>query len=196
MQYEILIQALWLILPAYAANGCAVLVGGGLPIDLGKKWRDGRRILGDGKTWRGLLFGSLLGSIVGFSQATAAKYLTEHGLNMINLDYFEGYPLMIPIIVSLCIGALFGDITESFFKRRIGKERGEDWLLFDQLDFIIGALILTLATSGLLQLTGVLPYNWFLKNFTLWHLLVILIITPGVHILANTLHRRVKQKNF
>jgi len=196
VQYEIILQALWLILPAYAANGCAVLVGGGLAIDFGKTWRDGKRILGDGKTWRGLFFGSLLGSIVGFSQATAAKYLTEHGLNMINLDYFEGYPLMIPIILSLCIGALLGDLIESFFKRRVGKERGEDWLLFDQLDFVAGALILALITSGLLQLTGVTNYNWFLKNFTLWHLLVILTVTPGIHILANTLHRRFKQKSF
>ena len=55
MDLEIILQALWLILPAYVANASAVLVGGGTPVDFGKNWRDGKRILGDGKTWRGLL---------------------------------------------------------------------------------------------------------------------------------------------
>lgn len=196
MQYEVILQALWLILPAYAANGCAVLVGGGTPIDFGKMWKDGRRILGDGKTWRGLFFGSLLGTIVGFSLAVAGKYLSENGLNIFDLNYFEGYPLMIPLIVSLCIGALLGDIAESFLKRRIGKKRGEDWLLFDQLDFIVGALLLTFVTSSVLQATGATTYNWFIKNFTPWHLVVIFIVTPGVHIAANIIHRWCKEKNF
>ena len=53
MYYEIILQALWLILPAYVANASAVLVGGGTPVDSGKNWKDGKRILGDGKTWRG-----------------------------------------------------------------------------------------------------------------------------------------------
>ncbi|RLF37739.1 MAG: CDP-2,3-bis-(O-geranylgeranyl)-sn-glycerol synthase, partial [Thermoplasmata archaeon] len=48
MGFEIILQAIWIFLPAYAANGGALLVGGGLPIDLGRKWRDGRRIFGDG----------------------------------------------------------------------------------------------------------------------------------------------------
>jgi len=196
VHYEVVVQALWLILPAYAANGCAVLVGGGLPIDFGKKWKDGRRILGDGKTWRGLFFGSLLGTIVGFSQAVAAKYLTENGLNIIGLDYFEGFPLMIPIVISIGMGALLGDIVESFFKRRIGKKRGEDWVLFDQLDFIVGALCLVFITSTFLHFLGFLPYNWFIKNFTPWHILVVLIVTPALHITANMIHKRFRQKSF
>jgi len=196
VHWEIVIQALWLILPAYAANGAAVLVGGGTPIDFGKKWRDGKRILGDGKTWRGLFLGSLVGTIVGFSLAVAGKYLTVNGLNFLGLDYFEGFPLMIPLVISICMGALFGDIFESFFKRRIGKERGEDWIPFDQLDFVVGALFLSFVTSLVIQCSGMLSYNWFLKNFTIWHILVILIITPFFHTLGNLLHRKSRRKNF
>lgn len=188
MDIDIIVQAIWLILPAYAANGAAVLVGGGKPIDSGKLWKDGRRVLGDGKTWRGLFYGSLIGSIVGFSQAVFAKYLTLHGRNIFNLDYFEGFPLMIPIVFSLCFGALLGDIVESFFKRRIGKERGEDWIPFDQLDFLIGALLLSLIMSGFIQLFDALPYNWFIKNFSIWHLLVIFILTPFLHMISNKIY--------
>lgn len=189
MHLEVVVQAIWLILPAYAANGAAVLVGGGKPIDFGRKWKDGRRILGDGKTWRGLFYGSLVGSIVGFSQAFAGKYIETEGLNILNLDYFEGFPLMIPLVLSLCFGALLGDIVESFFKRRMGKERGEDWIPFDQLDFLLGALFLSFLVSSLIELLGALPYNWFIKNFSVWHLLVIFLITPFLHIISNKLYR-------
>ena len=111
------------------------------------------------------------------------------GLNILNLDYFEGFPLMIPLVLSLCFGALLGDIVESFFKRRAGKERGEDWIPFDQLDFLLGALFLSFLVSSLIELLGALPYNWFIKNFSVWHLLVIFLITPFLHIISNKLYR-------
>jgi len=43
--FKIIGQAIWLMLPAYTANPMAVVFGGGTPIDLGKKWIDGKRIL-------------------------------------------------------------------------------------------------------------------------------------------------------
>jgi CDP-2,3-bis-(O-geranylgeranyl)-sn-glycerol synthase len=97
---------------------------------------------------------------------------------------------MIPLVVSISMGALFGDIVESFFKRRIGKERGESWYPFDQLDFVLGALILALLMSTILQLLGCTPYNWFLKNFTPYHLLVIFVATPIFHVIGNLIHRK------
>ena len=42
----------WLMLPALIPNSAAVLFGGGRPMDFGKSWR-GKRLLGDGKTWKG-----------------------------------------------------------------------------------------------------------------------------------------------
>ena len=54
------LSALWLFLPAYVSNMMPVFVGGGRPIDGGRAWRDGRRMLGDGKTWRGLLLAPLV----------------------------------------------------------------------------------------------------------------------------------------
>ena len=142
MDYTVIIQAFWIAIPIYIANASAVIVGGGTPIDSGKSWKDGRRILGDGKTWRGLFAGAFLGMTAGFGLAVAASYLSTSEYSFLRLTNFEGFPLMIPILFSLCFGALLGDIIESFFKRRIGKDRGQDWIPFDQLDFIVGALIL------------------------------------------------------
>jgi len=194
MDYEIILQALWLILPAYIANGSAVLVGGGKPVDFYKTWKDGRRILGDGKTWRGLFAGAFVGMTGGFGLSVAAKYIMMSDFAFIGLSDFEGFPLMIPIIFSLCFGALLGDMIESFFKRRIGKERGQDWFVFDQLDFIVGALVLSLFVSTLLQISGLTSYNWFLKVFSVWHILVLLILTPFFHISANFVNKKLRRR--
>jgi len=194
MDLEIIAQAFWIIIPAYVANGCAVLVGGGKPIDFGKKCKDGKRILGDGKTWRGLLVGTFLGMTVGFALSTGAIYIDQWGYGYIGLTDFYRFPYMIVIIFSICFGALMGDISESFFKRRIGRERGEDWIPFDQIDFLLGALILSFILAGILQVTNQTENNWFSDNLTIWHILFLLVITPLFHFLGNLLHRMGKAK--
>ena len=75
---------------------------------------------------------------------------------------------MIPIIFSLCFGALGGDIIESFFKRRTGKDRGEDWIPLDQLDFILGVLFFSFIMAGFLEITGISDGNWFLDSFSVF----------------------------
>jgi len=196
MDPMIIIQALWLILPAYIANASAVLVGGGLPIDFGKKWGDGKRILGDGKTWRGLLAGAFIGMTAGFGMSVASKYIAMSDYFFLGLSDFEGFPLMIPIIFSLCFGALFGDVIESFFKRRIGKERGDNWFIFDQLDFIIGALFLSFFISIFLHFFGFTDSNWFVDSFFPWQILVLFIFTPFFHLFANFVLKKSKSSSI
>ena len=80
---SIILESLWFILPAYLANSSPVL-GHKLfgkynyPIDFGKKLKDGKRILGDGKTWNGLIFGILVAVLVGYILSTAQA---SYGLN-------------------------------------------------------------------------------------------------------------------
>ena len=195
MNFDIVVQALWIILPAYAANASAVIVGGGKPIDGGKTWRDGKRILGDGKTWNGLFAGTFMGMTVGFALVFTAKYLDLNGLNIFRLNDFGGFPIMFPIVFSICFGGLCGDVIESFFKRRIGKERGEDWFVFDQLDFVFGAIFFSFIISFVLHISGLTSTNWFIENITIWHLIVIIIITPFLHILANKIYKKTKKLN-
>lgn len=194
MDYTVILQAFWIVIPIYVANASAVIVGGGTPIDFGKTGKDGRRILGDGKTWRGLFSGTFLGMTAGFGLAVGATLLSGSEYSFLGLTNFEGFPLMILILFSLCFGALLGDIVESFFKRRIGKDRGQDWIPFDQLDFLVGALGLSFVVSEFLFLLQLTADHWFFSNLSLWHVLLLLVVTPFIHITANVLFRRAKHR--
>jgi len=116
------------ILPAMIANGAPVVgsrfYGRGHPIDFGITLPDGRRMLGNGKTWEGLLTGIMAGTLFGFIESIIL-----------------GRSVIAASLISSA-GALLGDITGSFIKRRIGLERGEPMPLLDQLDFYLGALAL------------------------------------------------------
>ncbi|UXD21632.1 hypothetical protein IPA_06050 [Ignicoccus pacificus DSM 13166] len=123
-----LIKLLMIYLPAMVANASPVFLKKGTPVDFGKLFIDGRRILGDGKTWEGLLLGLWFGGTV----ALSLWLLTS------DLDYF-----VYGLVGSL--GALLGDMLFSFIKRRLGLERGAPLPLADQLDFFLGATALMMA---------------------------------------------------
>jgi CDP-2,3-bis-(O-geranylgeranyl)-sn-glycerol synthase len=168
---EIIMQAVWLMIPAYIANPMAVVLGGGTPIDLGKNWKDGRRILGDGKTLRGLIGGTLCGIFAGFIQIQLSPGGTLAIVTM-------------TAAVTLSLGALLGDIVKSFFKRRIGFKRGAQLPLVDQLDFVVGAWVLTY----------ILDPEWFTENFTFQIIITILVMTPILHRITNILGYHIKLK--
>jgi len=123
---NIIASAIWFILPAYFANAAPVVLGGGPPLDMGKKFLDGRRIFGDGKTARGFVGGLIVGTIVGLLQGVARAPLREY--------------LLLGFLLAL--GALLGDLASSFIKRRLGIERGGAAPGLDQLSFVVAALIL------------------------------------------------------
>lgn len=137
-----LILTIYFILPAYFANGSALLFGGGKPVDFGKSDKNGVRWIGDGVTWKGLIAGTLIGTIIGAIQGLlGSSIITTFGQSIIipiatNLQ--EG----IIIGFLLGFGALLGDALGSFIKRRIGIGRGKPAPILDQLDFIIVALLL------------------------------------------------------
>lgn len=167
----VITTAVWLMLPAFIANPTAVVFGGGTPIDFGKNWRDGRRILGDGKTFRGLIGGTACGIIVGLIQMNVPS---QWSLGSFTLT----------TIITLSFGALLGDMVKSFFKRRSGFERGAKLPLIDQLDFVAGAWILTYAFDP----------QWFADNFTFWIIITVLILTPILHRLTNIIGYYIKLK--
>jgi CDP-2,3-bis-(O-geranylgeranyl)-sn-glycerol synthase len=177
MLHATVVQGLWFIFPAYASNVLATLVGGGPPIDGGRNWSDGRRVLGDGKTWRGLILAPLLALAVG---ALQHAYAADVGFGV--TDFGEG-PIHLVPVYALALGALLGDVGASFLKRRLGKQRGSRWLGPDQYDFVAGALLLAaLASLATMAATGSF---WLTEALTWGPLLVILILTPGLHLLVN-----------
>jgi CDP-2,3-bis-(O-geranylgeranyl)-sn-glycerol synthase len=138
------LQILYFFLPAYLANMSPVLVRPWLhavavPIDGGRSFR-GKRILGDHKTWRGLLAGTVVGVIAYELQrfASAGGFASEWAL----IDYAAN-PLLPGALMGL--GAGVGDSVKSFFKRRLDIEPGASWPVFDQLDFFIGAYLFVAA---------------------------------------------------
>ena len=170
------ILAIWLMIPAYISNPMAVVFGGGTPIDMGLKWIDGQRILGDGKTIRGLVGGTACGIIAGLIQIYAASAFNNP---------------IVPIpplaaVITLSFGALLGDLIKSFFKRRIGFVRGAELPLIDQLDFVAGAWLLTYIFDPV----------WFTEHFISSPSIIVtvLVLTPILHRLTNIFGYNIKLK--
>lgn len=69
--YEV-VYGLFFIFPAYVANAMPVVLGGGTPIDLGRKLSDGKPIFGSHKTIRGFIAGVTSGTLVGLAQEFCA----------------------------------------------------------------------------------------------------------------------------
>jgi len=124
----LVVESLKLIFPAYCANAAPVLAGGGLPLDFGKNFVDGRRVFGKNKTFRGFFFGLMIGVLVG---------LTE--------SYLFGYPLLFSVLSPL--GALLGDLAGAFLKRRLAIAPGGLLPVVDQVDFVVGAILFSLPLS-------------------------------------------------
>ncbi len=101
------------------------------PIDMGIKVR-GKRLLGKNKTWRGIITGMIAG---GLEAMIVYPFLGDQLSS--STEHF-----IIGAIIGF--GALLGDAVESFFKRQKGIKSGSSWLLFDQLDYVFGAIIFSL----------------------------------------------------
>ena len=179
-----IILIMWYLLPAYIANTVAALVGGGSPIDGGNNWNDGERILGDGKTWKGLIGGTIGGVITGIIVLKVGSPISGVENNILNLEGND----YIHISAVLSFGALFGDILASFVKRRIGFERGSMALGLDQYDFVVVSLALTWLLYG--QWIGELFDNHLWRELT-----TIFILTPLLHRGVNIIGYKIGVKN-
>lgn len=80
------------------------------PVDAGRRWHDGRPVLGASKTWRGLLTGAL--SCALFSLGTGLGF---------------AFGLVFGLL------GLLGDLISSFIKRRLGLESSARALGLDQI---------------------------------------------------------------
>ena len=191
------LMTLWLYLPGFLANTFAMMWGkwlpktgyGPWPIDGGKNWKDGNRILGDGKTWNGLIGGSitsgllcllivaLLGDVP--TSDNIETRIFAHPLTGAENSWLSmGNELISAFILGTFLGfaCLVGDSTGSFIKRRRGlKREGEisskapllDTLPFAIMVFLWGQLFLG---DSLVSSTDlILP------------MLIIIIITPILH---------------
>ncbi len=120
--YLVFIYPIIFILPAYFANAAPVIFGGGMPLDLNRKFRR-KPIFGRHKTIKGLVAGISAGILVGFAESLV-----------------PGFSFMLAVGVLESLGANFGDLLGSFIKRRIGAEEGTSIKLLDRYLFLVFAI--------------------------------------------------------
>jgi CDP-2,3-bis-(O-geranylgeranyl)-sn-glycerol synthase len=205
------LMVLWLYLPGFLANTFAMMWGkwlpktgyGPWPIDGGKNWKDGNRILGDGKTWNGLIGGSLtsglmtmlivmqMGDPSAISETEATIFI--HPMTGFEGSWWDtGSILSSAFLLGTILGfsCLLGDSAGSFVKRRRGlKREGEvsskapllDTLPFAIMVFAFG--ILFLGDALISDTNLLLP------------MLIIVIITPILHRTFNVIGYKIGWKD-
>ena len=142
-----ILGAVYFMLPAYVANLSGLAFGGGTPVDGGKECKDGRRLIGNGVTWKGFQNGTIIGTLVGVVLGIIGTFFGDLSVltgGIIDLPVYGSVISGLILGFLMAFGALLGDLVGSFIKRRIGLQSGEPAPIMDQLDFVVGALILSL----------------------------------------------------
>lgn len=160
---KLILQSIYFMLPAYLANMAPVLLQwipfGARPIH--------EKLFGAHKTYRGIIGGVIFAIITLFLQRKidffydmpllSYKYYSHNHYEFWLLGFLFGF------------GALTGDLVKSFFKRRLGIASGKPWVPFDQLDFVIGALLFV-------SIIYIPPIS---------HIVIILVLSPILSLLTN-----------
>lgn len=178
-------QLLYLILPLVLAGmsnmvwmKLPVLRSWQIPMDGGQNWRDGRRLLGDNKTWKGFI-GMILVTAF-WLQIFALLDLSFAWARHLSLLPYEHWPHL-----AWFYGAIWGlsyvlaELPNSFVKRRLEIGAGQEasgWLkplfkFIDQSDSVLGCLL------------GMLCFYWPSPLDAL----LIFALATGFHFLTNLL---------
>jgi len=168
-------NALWFILPAYIANGSAVLLGGTGVIDMGQ-YLLRHRIFGDHKTISGFLGGVMCAAVLGFIMG----HLQHDFESFFNITLNFSMSLYNGLIIGA--GAMSGDLLGSFIKRRLEMKSGQMALGLDQLNFVFGAFIFSYFILGIIPTAGAIIF--------------IIIITPILHLVFNKISYQIGTKKY
>lgn len=128
--FNALAAAVWMYLPAFAANAAPVLVAL-LPIPRRPIWPS---LLGANKTWNGLVGGVLVGVLAGLAQLTLTPW---H--RVVDAGPWIAWSALVSF------GALFADAAKSVLKRKIGIPPGGALPVVDGIDYVVGAMVFGLA---------------------------------------------------
>ena len=187
---------------AYLANTGAMLFGKWIPektgipvivIDGGRNYSDGHRLLGDGKSWNGLIGG---GIVSGLLFMLAHKLWNSNGANAPLVDpllyadsndWFwliesDNSGLIAAFTMGFVLGfaCMVGDMCGSFIKRRRGLKREGDQSseapLLDTIPFAIAIFI----TSFILFDGQIITHHNLVEE-----ILFLLLVTPIIHRLFN-----------
>jgi len=169
-----LLSCVYFFGPAYIANAAPPLVAKfnilnflAKPID-NNKTLNNKPILGDHKTWRGvvselIICTFLMPVLVWLHDFLGLDHYSTIGLGPISQQkaIFIGF--------LLAIGIIFGDLFFAFIKRRLDLKPGAKFAPFDQINYVIGAFIF------------VQPFLRLELKFWFW----LIILTFFIHVLFN-----------
>jgi CDP-2,3-bis-(O-geranylgeranyl)-sn-glycerol synthase len=126
-----IIELIVMMAPAYIANMAPTFLrfwhGPNPPVS--QKW------LGDHKTIGGFIVATFAGIVVAWmiAKASSTGLLDWVALPIVENWFWFGS--------SMGFAAILGDSIKSFFKRQLHIQPGASWIPFDQLDFVIAALL-------------------------------------------------------
>src|SRR6266568_303519 len=152
MALDAIPQALWFFLPAFVANPMAVVFGGGTPIDFGRTLGDHERLFGDGKTWRGLVGGTLSGAFLGLLLTVPFNLFAPT-----STWSFGSVGAAFGASAVLAFGALLGDLAGAF----ILSLTIPGWSVprFFSGDALIGLVAIILITPALHRAVNVIGFR-------------------------------------
>lgn len=160
----LILASLYFILPAYIANMMPPIAA---IISPRKNSPVSIRLFGSHKTFRGF-YSAYVGAFIALViqiLLTKNNIFTQYAL----LNYESINIFLYAFLFG--IGAMTGDLIKSFIKRRLKIAPGRPFPPFDQLDFILGALLF-------LAPFYILPWQ---------NIITILIATPILHFASNIL---------
>ena len=120
------------------------------PIDNNRILRDGKRLFGDNKTWKGLAGMAILGilcTVLWGLIGEKSAYLSQH--NYLYFKYVNTVPYNILMGLLLGLGYALFELPNSFIKRRMNIQPGKSnknlqgviTVFFDQADSVIGCVL-------------------------------------------------------
>lgn len=165
------ITIIYFLLPSYLSNSGGLIFGGGTPVDMCKSDKNGMRWIGDGVTWKGLIGGTLLGTLTGAIEGFFGPTIISNFGQYITTPIVTSVAQGIVVGFLLSFGALIGDALGSFIKRRVGIDRGKPAPILDQIDFLVVALI----------------FVSFVIKINASFVIVAIVLTIVIHLLANTI---------
>ncbi len=151
-----------------------------VPMDFNKKLKDGKRIFGDNKTWKGFLGYIVFNIIVAILLGLLFNALGKNHLNFFYV-YHEN-----TIIYNLLIGFLLGlfyalfELPNSFMKRRLSIKEGKStkgfkkifFIILDQADSVFGVALVVWMFYPL----GIMKYLLYIVIGVVTHLLINMIL--------------------
>ena len=156
---ELVLGILYLALPAFVANMMPVVAARmkflpqlAIPVDRGQMVR-GVRLLGDNKTWRGVLAAVVGAVLVVLIQYGITVLVVDIAVTLAHITFIVGYGAYVGLLV------MVGDALGSIIKRQFKYPSGAPCIPLDQIDyivvFIVGTLVFipwTFTTAGVLIL--------------------------------------------